>query len=98
MEENKKKADITEKTAEKIAEKTDTLDRDKSSYMRMLLASLPRQLEVFCSETTFNLRNPFVVMGVVGEILFEVENELRSIEKLGAYYKKQVIEPRKWDA
>lgn len=88
--EDKKKTEITEKT--------DTLDRDKSSYIRMLLAHLPQKIEVFCTDTKFNLRNPSVVMGVVGEILFEVERELRQLEKLSAYYKKQAVEPVKWDA
>ena len=92
------KITMEDKKKTEIEEKTDTLDRDKSAYIRMLLAQLPKRHDIFCSGTTFNLRNPFVVLGVMGEVLFEMERELRQLERLSNYCKKQVIEPTELNA
>ena len=89
---------MEDKKKTESVEKTDTLDRDRGTYIRMLLAQLPKRHDIICTGTTFNLRNPFVVLGVMGEVLFEMERELRQLEKLNRYCKKQVVEPAELDA
>jgi len=89
---------MEDKKKTEIEERTDTIDRDRSTYIRMLLAQLPKRYDVFCSGTTFNLRNPYVVLGVMGEVLFEMEREMIQLEKLYLYCRKQVVEPAELDA
>ena len=88
---------MEDKKKTEIEERTDTIDRDRGTFIRMLLRQIPKRYDVFCSGTTFNLRNPYVVLDVMGEVLFEMQREMIQLEKLRRYCKK-LAEPTEIDA